>query len=212
MFWCGLSPVWFTKVSHDHSESVPYPSMHHFVTEMCTHVHISVTTWCIEGYGTDALWHLCNRSMASTQSYDCPNASRSTMKNMSNRITRIYWEITMWWWRHQMETFSVLLALCVGNSPVTGEFPSHRPVTRSFDVFFVLRLNNQLSKHSRGWWVEMQSRPLWRHCNVITIPKTCAYVIGHIPCVCSDYNSKHSWPLLTLNVSPFFWYIMSHVL
>ena len=27
------------------------------------------------------------------------------------------------WWRHQMETFSLLLALCAGNSPVTGEFP-----------------------------------------------------------------------------------------
>ena len=40
------------------------------------------------------------------------------------------------WWRHQMETFSALLAICAGNSPVTGEFPAHRPVTRSFDVFF----------------------------------------------------------------------------
>ena len=38
-------------------------------------------------------------------------------------------------WRHQTETFSVLLALCAGNSPVTGEFPSQRPVTGSFDVF-----------------------------------------------------------------------------
>ena len=53
------------------------------------------------------------------------------------------------WWRHQMETFSALLALCAGNSPVTGEFPSQRPVTRSFDVFFDLRLNKQLSKQSR---------------------------------------------------------------
>ena len=44
------------------------------------------------------------------------------------------------WWRHQMETFSALLALCVGNSPVTGEFPAYRPETRSFDVFFDLRL------------------------------------------------------------------------
>ena len=35
-----------------------------------------------------------------------------------------------------METFSTLLALCAGNSLVTGEFPSQRPVTRSFDVFF----------------------------------------------------------------------------
>ena len=41
-----------------------------------------------------------------------------------------------------METFSVLLAICVGNSPVPGEFPAQRPVTRSFDVFFHLRLNN----------------------------------------------------------------------
>ena len=39
------------------------------------------------------------------------------------------------WWRHQMETFSVLLALCEGKSPVTGEFPSSRPVTRRFDFF-----------------------------------------------------------------------------
>ena len=41
-----------------------------------------------------------------------------------------------------METFSALLALCAGNSPVTGEFPSQRPVTQIFDVFFDLRLNN----------------------------------------------------------------------
>ena len=52
------------------------------------------------------------------------------------------------WWRHQMETFSALLAICAGNSPVPGEFPSQRPVTRSFDVFFDLRLNKPLSKQS----------------------------------------------------------------
>ena len=69
------------------------------------------------------------------------------------------------WWRHQMETFSALLALCVGNSPVTGEFPSQRPVTRSFDVYFALHLNKRLSKQSCGWWFETPWRPLWRHCN-----------------------------------------------
>ena len=37
---------------------------------------------------------------------------------------------------------------CAGNSPVTGGFPSQRPVTRSFDVFFDLRLNKRLSKQS----------------------------------------------------------------
>ena len=63
-----------------------------------------------------------------------------------------------------METFSTSLALCAGNSPVTGEFPSQRPVTRSFDVFFDLR--KRLSKQSWGWWFETPSRSLWRHCNV----------------------------------------------
>ena len=45
------------------------------------------------------------------------------------------------------ETFSALLALCAGNSPVTGEFPAQMPVTRSFDVFVDLRLNKRLSKN-----------------------------------------------------------------
>ena len=64
-----------------------------------------------------------------------------------------------------METFSALLASCAGNSPVTGEFPAQRPVTRTFDVFFDLRLNKRLSKQSWGWWFETLSRPLWRHRN-----------------------------------------------
>ena len=66
-----------------------------------------------------------------------------------------------------METFSALLALCVGNSPVTGEYPAQRPVTRSFDVFYDLHLNKRLSKQSWGWWFETPLRPLWRHCNVL---------------------------------------------
>ena len=70
------------------------------------------------------------------------------------------------WWRHQMKTFSALLDLCEGNSPVTGEFPSQRPVTRSFDVSFDLRLNKRWSKPSRRRWFEMPSCSLWRHWNV----------------------------------------------
>ena len=64
-----------------------------------------------------------------------------------------------------METFSALLAICAGNSPVPGEFPTQRPVRRSFDVYFDLRPNKRLSKQSWGWWFETQSRPLWRHRN-----------------------------------------------
>ena len=69
------------------------------------------------------------------------------------------------WWRHQMETFSALLAICAGNSPVPGEFPTQRPVTRSFDVYFDLRPNKWLSKQSWGWWFETLSCSLWRHRN-----------------------------------------------
>ena len=64
-----------------------------------------------------------------------------------------------------METFSALLALCEGNSPVPGEFPSQRPVMRSFDVFFDLRLNKWFNKQSRLRWFETPSCSLWRHCN-----------------------------------------------
>ena len=50
------------------------------------------------------------------------------------------------WWRHQIKTFSALLVIYVGNSPVTGEFPTKGQVTRSFDFFF--DMNKRLSKQS----------------------------------------------------------------
>ena len=59
-------------------------------------------------------------------------------------------------WCHKMKTFSALLAFCAGNSPVTGEFPAQRPVTRSFDVFYDLRLNN-------GWVNNREAGDLRRH-------------------------------------------------
>ena len=71
-----------------------------------------------------------------------------------------------------MEIFSALLAICARNSPVTGKFPTKRPMTRSFDVFFDLRLNKRLNKQLLGWWFEPPSRPLWRHSNANTSSKT----------------------------------------
>ena len=66
------------------------------------------------------------------------------------------------WWHPQMETFS---AFCTRNSPVTGEFPSQRHMTWSFNVFCHLRLNKRLRRQSWGWWFQTQSRLLWRHCS-----------------------------------------------
>ena len=39
---------------------------------------------------------------------------------------------------------------CAGNSPVTSEFPSHRPVTRSFDVFFDTWTNGWVNNQDAG--------------------------------------------------------------
>ena len=83
------------------------------------------------------------------------------------------------------------------NSQVTGEFPSQRPVTRSFDVFFDLHLNKRLRKQSRRRWFEAPSRSLWRHCNLMVttyIPlgsgyDITKYLFGMIP-----HNSLECWP------------------
>ena len=62
--------------------------------------------------------------------------------------------------------FRVTGPLC-GEFTGPGEFPTQRPVTRGFDVFFDLRLNKRLSKQPWGWWFETPSWSLWRQCNVI---------------------------------------------
>ena len=46
-----------------------------------------------------------------------------------------------------------------------GEFRTQRPVTRSFDIFFDLRVNKPLSKQPWGWWFETPSWSLWRQSN-----------------------------------------------
>ena len=127
----------------------------HKLLYMCAHIHIYICHVMIQKQNTS------RTPMQFTNDYDGPKRC-------------IYQRL---WWPQKdrdMMTSSngyiyALLALCAGNSPVTGEFPSQRPVTRSFDVFFDPRLNKRLSKQSLGWWFETPSRPLWRHCNGDTV-------------------------------------------
>ena len=60
--------------------------------------------------------------------------------------------------------FRVTGPLC-GEFTGPGKFPTQRPVTRSFDVLFDLRLNKRLSKQPWGWWFETPSWSLWRQRN-----------------------------------------------
>ena len=65
-----------------------------------------------------------------------------------------------------METFSALLVICAGNTPLNGEFLVQRPVTRSFDFFFDLRLNN-------GWVNSGETGDLRRHGTYYDVPVMC---------------------------------------
>ena len=96
-----------------------------------------------------------------------------------------------------MGTFSALLALCSGNSAVAGEFPAQRPVTRSFDVFFDLRLKKN------GWVNNREAGDLRRHrshYDVIVMRKN--WISSVKPCYCptrSQYPTDiFNWHELTL--------------
>ena len=94
----------------------------------------------------------CVTCLALGQLWDCPSAI--TLKYMHDDVIKRkhfprYWPF------------------------VTGEFPSQRPVTRSFNVFFDLRLNKRLSKQSGRRWFGTPSRSLWRHCIGVKWTITC---------------------------------------
>ena len=114
---------------------------------------------------SSSLWRHCNDRL-----FPCPYAPfvQLYMYRRSNT-----------WWRHEMETFSALLAIYAGNSLVPGEFPAQSPMTRSFDVFFDLRLNKRLSKQSWGWWFGTLSHPLLRQCNEVISTNTARLFISY---------------------------------
>ena len=80
-----------------------------------------------------------------------------TLTNKLEIVIKIYSKIIKIRLRAPCLPVFSTFTLCEGNSPVTGEFPSRRPVTRSFGVFFDLHPDKRLSKPSRRWWFEMQS-------------------------------------------------------
>ena len=91
--------------------------------------------------------------------------------------------------------FRVAGHLC-GEFTGPGEFPTQRPVTRSFDVFFDLRLNKRLSKQSWRWWFETPSWSLWRHRNAQVICDLTVMDIGSTDEIssmqCPSQNQKQS--------------------
>ena len=117
------------------------------------------------------------------------------------------------WWRHQLETFSALLAICAGISPVTTEFRSQRSVTRSFDGFFYLCLNKRLSRESWGWWYETPSESLWRHCDSYTDTSKNSLATGKSGRFLNAYQRGHRghfiWNLPQVNVRKSHWWYVN---
>ena len=72
--------------------------------------------------------------------------------------------------------------------------PAQRPVTRSFDIFFHLRLNKRLSKQSWGWWFETLSRLLWRHSKALWMHVFVVFLIHDWRSLTAEFL-PHSWTL-----------------
>ena len=94
---------------------------------------------------TKYIIHVQNKRTAASSTDDIRKCKNYTMTSSNRNIIRITGPLR-------------------GNSPVSEKFPAQRPVTWSFDVFFVPRLNKGFSKSWRRWFA-MPARSLWCHCN-----------------------------------------------
>ena len=138
-------------------------------------------------------WDICNGTMLNPAIGRATDRYRVIKGAKGTLIAQISGELLhIPWWRHQMETFSALLALCVGNSSVTVNSP-HRGQWREALMFsLTCALNNErLNKQSWGWWFESTLHSLWRHCHAkISIAdedfKNQCLIAESFPCLLMD--------------------------
>ena len=134
-----------------------------FKTCTCGHFYVFPPSGAFEAnnvFNSTARWYLKSLTVTSHQCHGVSNHQKlDCLFSSLFRLTpeRNINKALHSWWHHQMETFSALLALCAGNSPVTGEFPSQRPVTRSFDVSFLI------GAWTNGWVNNRDTGDLRRH-------------------------------------------------
>ena len=108
-------------------------------------------------------------------------SERSLAQWILSKIPAFYYSVfrlSSAWWRHQMETFSALLAICAGNSLMIGEFPAQRPVTRSFDFFSLIYawINGWVNNGEAG-----DLRCHRTHYDVIVSSTLCYHLVNTLP-------------------------------
>ena len=166
MFWYTMVPNWHQNVSNHSRWLIPHLIRLIHITKVWFDTWFT-SIWCIIDIHHRQVSQM--RARHEQRPCRCPAFKTSATVHMDKYKSilgsyYIYMNTNWSWWHHQMEIFSALLGLCDGNPQVTGEFPSQRPVTRSFD-FFDMHLNKRLSKQSICRWFETPSCSLWRHCN-----------------------------------------------
>ena len=136
------------------------PQCIYFVTEMCTHVHISVTKCCINHctrtHRIDGDYTLLYQNITCEYEMFLSKLGHYTFECVGSKssIQNILPLERSSWWRHQMETFSALLAIFKGNSPVTSEFP-HKGQWRGalmFSFIFVWKKKFELTIETPVIW------------------------------------------------------------
>ena len=137
--------------------------------------------WADLGVALNLYQHILNSLCHWATSYvhnwgTCQNNKKASCHNILIKIYVFHGA----WWRHQRKTFSALLAICEGNPPVTVAFPSQRPVTRSFDIVFDLRLIKRIRKH-------FFRRRRWRPFRNLD-PFETRITPRHVPCQTSHKN------------------------
>ena len=121
----------------------------------------------------DACWYLCSYSISM---YDIDGVGYTVCRSRVNftYLNQAEFKMRFKMWIFIMQTHDDVIKRkhfsrnwpFVRGIHRSGKFPTQRPVTRSFDVFFDLRLNKRLSKQQWGWGFETPSWSLWRQCNV----------------------------------------------
>ena len=107
-----------------------------------------------------------------------------------------------------METFSALLALVRW---ITGWFPSQKPGTRNFDVFFDLRMNKWLNKQSRHRWLETPMRSLRRLCSVYQPAIHSHVVIMNRTYIFGCYQQFHHRHIILCHIHVLVYHTMGHM-
>ena len=117
--------------------------------------------WMIVKYTRNSFSFQWNRNWSYVAQKYVQTIYKSTRKYINPCEFHLDVQQNISWWRHQMETFSALLALCDAE-------------------LWCFLWSKRLSKQSWGWCFETPSHPLWRHCNVLIISYQLIKVEWHL--------------------------------